>query len=282
MTLKTLNTRRFASKLCRKDIFILEDLHSIMTESYTLNSRKPVMHHLENMGMWTAWMNDFLPKRVEGHREPRVFLFKRDPDDGVVRHWYRQQMQTSKETQEDAYMPVNSKGFDMFPDGIPDIQTVYAVPFKPMDVVTLKTTVNDMMHRFRDGHVVWWRNLIEMFEFEDLQTCGLCKEFRKTIMANASHCNDAKELKRAKANAYKKASKELMVHMSRAEGTHPLFTPPAILLSPGRYLNPNWEQIGEEDAEVMISQIFHKIPEFLDRYVLSKNSGIFKHTQFYF
>jgi hypothetical protein len=241
------------------------------------------MHHLDNMGMWTAWMNDSLPKRVEGHREPRVFLFKRDPDDGVVRHWYRQQMQTSKKTQEDAYMPVNSKGFDMFPDGIPDIQTVYAVPFKPMDVLTLKTTVSDMRHRFGDRHVVWWENLIGMFEFEDLQACELCKEFRKTIMANASNCNDAKELKTAKANGYRKASKELMVHMSRAEDTHPLFTPPNFLVSPGRYLNPDWEQIGEEDAAVMISldKFCPKIPEFLDSYVLSKNSGIFGHTHLY-
>jgi hypothetical protein len=250
MTLITLITRRFASKLCRRDIFILEDLHKIMTDSYTLNSCKPVMHHLDNMGMWTAWMNDFLPKKVEGHRAPRVFLFKRDPDDGVVRHWYRQQMQTSKKTQEDAYMPVNSKGFDMFPDGMPDIQNVYGVPFKPMDVVTLNTTVSDMKHRFRDKHVLWWEDLIAKFEFEDLQSCDLCKEFRKTIMANASHCNDAKELKTAKANAYRKASKELMDHMSRAEDAHPLFTAPNILLSPGRYLNTNWEQIGEEDAEV--------------------------------
>ena len=97
------------------------------------------------------------------------------------------------------------------------------------------------------------KELIEKFEFEDLQSCEVCKEFRKTIMANASHCNDAKELKTAKANAYRKASKALMSQMSRAEDAHPLFTAPNILLSPGRYLNTNWEKIGEDDAEVMMT-----------------------------
>jgi hypothetical protein len=49
-------------------------------------------------------------------------------------------------------------------------------------------------------------------------------------------------------------------------------------------LNPDWEQIGQEDAAVMISldKFCPKIPEFLDSYVLSKNSGIFGHTQLYF
>ena len=183
-----------------------------------------------------------------------MFLFKRDTDDGVVRHWYRQQMQTSKKTQEDAYMPVNS-----------------SVPFKPMEVVTLKKTVSEMMHRFRDKHVLWWEDLIGKFEFEDLQSCSLCKEFRKTIMANASHCNDAKELQRTKGNSYRKASKELMAHMTQTEDAHPLFTVPNLLLCPGRYLNANWEQIGEEDAyaEVMMT---------LDKF--SQNSGIFGQISF--
>jgi hypothetical protein len=75
---------RFSDVFKINDILVLPELHRFIKESYTPT---PIVQHMETMGMWSAWLQGFIPSIVEGHSKPRVFLFKRDPNDDVVRHW---------------------------------------------------------------------------------------------------------------------------------------------------------------------------------------------------
>ena len=278
----------FADKLAVMDVHVLEDLHNIIRGSYT---PRPVVLHLPKVACWSSWMIGWIPKRVEGTSRPRVFLFEKD-DDGVVRHWYlqirhayqktfiyryRQQLQSMKKKsvavavavvgavavagdgdaeKRDEYMPANGRGYSMFPNGIPDFGTLFATPFKPMDVQVFRKMMTEMTHRFSGESVTWWTSLLDNIESEDAAACTVCQGYRVQIMKNASHCHDGDDLRKEKNRAYSKVTKELARHMvTSGDGAHSRFVPRSggELLPPGRFLQ---NSDAEEEEQVFLIFLF--------------------------
>jgi hypothetical protein len=191
----------------------------------------------------------------------------------------------------DEYMPANGRGYSMFPKGIPDFVTLFATPFKPMDVEVLRKMMTEMTHRFSDESVTWWNSLLDNIESEDASACTVCQAYRVQSMKNASHCHDGDDLRKEKSRAYRKATKELARHMaSSGDGAHSRFVPRSggELLPPGRFLENN----DVEEEEQVFSNFFvcntnnnnnpnlnfffgMKIPEFSSKFFWDETSGIF-------
>ena len=152
----------------------------------------------------------------------------------------------------------------MFPNGIPPFDTLFATPFKPIDVQVFRKMMTEMTHRFSDESVTWWNSLLDNIENEAADACMVCQGYRVQIMKNASHCHDGDDLRKEKSRAYRKATKELARHMaSSGDGAHSKFVPRSggELLPPGRFLQNN--EVEEEE----------QVDVFFDFFVCNTNNS---------
>jgi hypothetical protein len=111
----------FSTPLKRAEIFELKDIADVCKSNY---EPKPQFYHLDHMASWASHMSKLLPSQVKGITKPRCFKIFRDSV-GVVRHKYRNQLQTSKKDPKrvDCWMPVNGPGYRMFEKGFPEPST---------------------------------------------------------------------------------------------------------------------------------------------------------------
>ena len=102
-------------KIKVRNMCTLEDLHRACMDAYTESKTIISCHHLDEMGYYSVWMHKYL-EAPTGITNPRCFLFKRN-DEGQVRHWYRQQLQTRKQSRSgDVWFPANEDGLPMWRD----------------------------------------------------------------------------------------------------------------------------------------------------------------------
>jgi hypothetical protein len=140
------------------------------------------MEHVLEMASWGPLLRTYLAKNITGISKPRYFYVKRD-EDGVVRHHYRSQLQNTrtqeqmednenagcspqgtslacfdkdKETRCLAWMPLNTKGFIVFPNGFPSIENIVNVPKKTLDWIGLEKTRDLICHKTSPESRLWW------------------------------------------------------------------------------------------------------------------------------
>ena len=188
---------RFSIGLRSHDIITIEDLHAVCKASYKSKDGEEVeFEHLEEMAGWSVVLSEYLPK-ISGISFPRCFRVKRDKE-GVVRHHYRQQVQSSKNDpdvrshyNEDVvsscgttsgsalvgveadnlnWMPHNQPGFQLFSEkngGLPDLSKIRQVPLKLVDVTSLSDTQNRMKPFITGAAHDWWTQRLQRFQETD-------------------------------------------------------------------------------------------------------------------
>jgi hypothetical protein len=205
----------FSRALKCSDIFTVDDLHRVCKGAYTAQACKCGMasrwqikkntlkdqgcdcpevevgfEHIDVMACWTTHLLEHIPTNIIGVSKPRCFKIERDGH-GVVRHHYRQQLQTSRDQQtiqknlnagvdkqpENSpfeiapevlqWMPHNQEGFRMFNDPFTRELTIYQVPVMPIDTAALEDTCTRLLPYMNEEQTSWWRNRINIFKAED-------------------------------------------------------------------------------------------------------------------
>ena len=200
------------------DLLTLRDLIEACKKAYPGD---PSMVHLNTMGNWTSLFEPML-KKATGISKPRVFVVRRD-DKGVVRHHYRQQMQTSKQDDEDCWFPANSAGHQLI-EGAPDVDKLVSVPFKPVDEQELRDVAKMGKPFMTPEQAAWWDKTIEDFLAEDAHQCPKCTSLRTAMQDNAKSKNDTKEDTRRKGKAQQNIRKEMLEHLDSPSAHHASFT----------------------------------------------------------
>ena len=210
----------FSDALKIEDIITVEDIHRICASAYT---PAPLMIHLDNFASISSLLKPLLPAKMHGHSKPRSFVVRRDRD-GIVRHHYRMQNQTSKKDNIDCWMPCNGPGYRLL-NTLPDESKLRMVPYKPADIIELKDTMKSLYDYCTLEQRAWWQNIIDEFEEQDLATCETCKALRVTMQENGRSKHDDKTQAREKGRKYRAAYKELFQHMEdpSMDASHRLF-----------------------------------------------------------
>jgi hypothetical protein len=240
-------------RIRHEDIITLEDLKKHVIKSY---APTPSFVHLENMASWTTFLEPFLPSRVDGITFPRVFRVQRDAE-GMVRHHYKNQMQTTKKSDPYCWMPANGRGYVML--NYPKMPLeggdyrMLTVPYKPVEHEQLAKTLELIRPRCSDAQVSWWENILARYRLEDATACTTCQGFRKDMERNGKNNKDDKDEAKAKSKLYSKAYKGLKDHLGDDEGDHGLYDGVGI---PSRR-DYRWEDgeyaVEEEPEEEMLS-----------------------------
>jgi hypothetical protein len=158
------------------------------------------MEHLVEMACWGPVLREYLAKNIHGISKPRYFCIKRD-EKGVVRHHYRAQLQklksaadleenihvgcspdgnrmaafdSDKQAATLAWMPLNSPGYEVFPNCFPPIDKIVNVPKKALDWMGLRKCLGLMSGllkvldvRLGGDRFVWWTTTLETMENEE-------------------------------------------------------------------------------------------------------------------
>jgi sporulation protein YlmC with PRC-barrel domain len=213
----------FSTPLKRAEIFELQDITNVCQSNYV---PKPQFFHLEHMASWATHFAKLLPKQVKGITKPRCFVISRDKK-GVVRHKYRNQLQTSKKDpqSQDCWMPVNGPGFRMFERGLPDPSTVVRVPTKAADLVALSDTLKKTEDYMSGSQRQWWKDVIGRFRDEDKVACIECTKLREEMKINSVVKKDVGDARKIKSAAYRKAYKAMYKHLGDEDNRslHALF-----------------------------------------------------------
>ena len=213
----------FSTPLKRAEIFELQDIVNVCKSTY---EPKPQFFHLEHMASWATHFAKLLPKQVKGITKPRCFIIFRDTS-GVVRHKYRNQLQTSKKdpNNQDCWMPVNGSGYRMFERGFPDPAKVVRVPTKAADLEALSETLKKTEDYMSDSQKGWWADVIARFGEEDDEACWECTKLREEMKINSVLKKDVGDIRKSKASAYRKAYKAMYKHLGDEDNSslHALF-----------------------------------------------------------
>ena len=200
------------SVVTRRNIMTIQDLHAAVKESFLPT---PTCTHLDNMGMFVPWFLPLIEKNISGHTKPRCFLFKRSGE-GKVGHFYRQNMQTRKLEDPTCWYPTNSvSGYILFVEDFDavDMSNVFRVPYKPIDLPMLRTTVESLKNVMNEEEEAWWENLLEEFDEQEQNTCGTCIEKRQQLKEFVSNKTDTKDVANEKARGVRRVVKELQEHV---------------------------------------------------------------------
>ena len=211
----------FSHPLNTSDTFTQPDLAATCRANY---KPTPLFVHLDKMACWTALLDPLLPKSISLISKPRYFRVKRD-EDGVVRHHYRKILQDwfknrveneicGNKYMKDEWMPMNSKGYVMFPGFLPRVATLLQVPFKPAPLPELEATVKVFDFYMDDCQKEWWARTLDRFKVEDAAACTLCIDLRKIGRENAKSCKDTKDETAAKQVRGKAAYDEMFRHLA--------------------------------------------------------------------
>ena len=194
-----------------RDMMTLDDLVAACKVGYP---GPPECVHLDNMANWTALFEPVL-ESCQGIRKPRCFVVRRGSD-GVVRHHYRQQMQTRKAENRDCWFPTNSKGLQLLLEP-PDLSKLVRVPFKPVVEKELNDIAEMAKHFCSAEQKQWWTDTIDKFVVEDGVQCPVCVDLRETMKDNAKSKHDTKEESRRKGAAQQQARKDMLEHLKEPD-----------------------------------------------------------------
>ena len=189
----------FSQAFAKHDIKSLADLHRLMTQCYTPH---PECHHLDKMGAFNALLLPYLPAKghIDGITKPRCFKIMRSPSGKVV-YKYRNQLQTEKKAhsqhtkhknrsnqssrpapnsgnpadsanleylvKDDAWMPKESIGYNLFRNGLPDLNDCRLSPYKPIDHPALARMITTLSYHCDTPTLQWWNDLVAQFAAED-------------------------------------------------------------------------------------------------------------------
>lgn len=213
--------------LLRTNIFTIDDLHDTVRKSFL---PVPVCSHIETMGMFAPWLEQYIENQWKGISKPHCFLFKRTAS-GRVGHYFRNQMQTSKKVNQDCWAPNTNSGLQAFQDTVfdsdnklvVDFDSVICVPLKPVSYIKLRETVDTMKDSMTLSQLQWWRDTLRRMEEEDNNACSICTNFREVLGECVSSKRDSKEVRKAKNAKYKATSKELKMHVINSDTPHARF-----------------------------------------------------------
>jgi hypothetical protein len=259
------------------DMMTLDDLTATCKEAY---KDQPEVVHLSNMANWTSLLEPILAKHVAGISKPRCFRVQRDAQ-GVVRHHYRQNMQTSKRLEEDCWYPANSPGYRLITEP-PDLSHLVNVPFKPVDENELKDVEAMATPYMSAGQQRWWHDTIDQFTVEDGNQCEECVALRQTMMANASSKTDSKEEARRKSALQSNARGDMLTHLDIPSEFHPRYEGPTMPEPNYRWV-PNPEEPGaghyedegipEEPASAEEVNLQNQVEGLMQEYIVNHLVG---------
>jgi hypothetical protein len=121
---------RFFSRLSvwlkHRAIYTLTDMINGIKRCFT---PQPRVFEVKSAGLWNRFLDDHIATSASTHKitKPRVFIIKKDPD-GIVRHYWKEEMQSKKRNNPACINPLNRLGYVMFPKGFPKY---------PFDMVTI-------------------------------------------------------------------------------------------------------------------------------------------------
>jgi len=116
----------------------------------------PVQH----IGAFSSLFLLLLESRIVDHMAPRSFKYERDAE-GVVRHWSRMQVTSSKNGFEKVdWAPFNSDGHRLFPRGFPDLTAAKVLPELALDCAAVNITLTVYRLLMSDDKVSWLEQLL--------------------------------------------------------------------------------------------------------------------------
>jgi hypothetical protein len=179
---------------------------------------EPEMVHLDTMANWTSLFQPLLPKTVKGQTKPHCFVVRRDRM-GVVRHHYRQQMQTRKAEEPTCWFPTDGPGHCLL-ENPPDLSKLVNVPFKPVDEKELKDVIKMSSPYLSTEQENWWNDTLDAFVAEDSLLCETCVGLRQCMKDNGKCKSDSKEEARRKSSLWQEARSDMMTHLSGPNEQH--------------------------------------------------------------
>ena len=209
---------RINSVLTRRNIMTIQDLHAAVKESFLPT---PTCTHLDNMGMFVPWFLPLIEKNISGHSQPRCFLFKRSVEDKVG-HFYRQNMQTRKLEFPECWFPANKvSGHSLFKDfAAVDVNKVFQVPYKPINLPSLRITVESLKNVMNEEEEAWWEKLLGDFDEQEQNACDDCIAMRQQLKAFVSNKTDTKDVANEKSRGVKRVVRELQEHVLSEDYQH--------------------------------------------------------------
>ena len=255
-----------ADVLRYKDIYTLDDIHTACASAYGGNLK---FIHLDQMASISTWLDPFLPKGMTGYtKRPRCFVFRKDAE-GVVRHKYRLQLQTTcKGPLACNWMPHNDPGYVLLKK-VPDTASICRVPFKPVDVDSLRKTAKAIAAYCSEVQKKWWQDLLNRFALEDSVSCPTCVSIRQTQKDNARCHTDSKDLARDKSNRWAKSRKEMFRHLAAPGGPHSRFD--GLLFPPARAPAVESEAVAELDED-FVNHLDELQEDGVEEYFINKRS----------
>lgn len=223
---------RFATKLRGQHVMSLPDLMRAIKDAF---QPPPITIRVKEVACWNKFLEPRLLK-VKGIMAPRVFIVKADSS-GVVRHWYKMEMQVRKKVDPSCTLPLNSPGLRMFrQDSWPDLQTlstsVPLAPTKSLRLDALKETVKflDKHDWIADSAKEWWKSFIQEQDDMELDRCHECRRLRAEMVLCRRDIKDLKDVARDKARRLRKFDKELGRHILEDTDIH---DPAGVVFPPG-------------------------------------------------
>ena len=217
--------KHFAEILKHSRCFTAADLMQLIGTSRGKDGKtaKPIIIYVTRLGAFSSLFLPHLVKRVVGHTEPRSFKYERE--EGVVRHWYRMQVNSSKRGREPVdWAPFNRSGYQLFTGAFPDLTTAKCLPELAMDCASLERTLNAYRLFMTQESIQWWEELLANNRAAVANQCVQCRDFRRELLLHAQSKGDEKELAKEKARKRSKAHDGLKRHL-QSDSDHAVFVP---------------------------------------------------------
>jgi hypothetical protein len=191
----------------------VDELHTVFKEHY---KPSPKCIHVTSLPCFNKYLEPHLDK-IEGHTKPAVFIVKRGPD-GIVRHHYKQDMQTRKSEYPTCILPRNRLGLRLFEKhGFPSMSET-VIPCVPWRSVRLKELTRTASYLSNKRWILpktnsWWSKMLQTQEDDEFNRCPECKVIRDKLHLTRQNHADPILVRRKKGRERYKYEKELGKHL---------------------------------------------------------------------
>jgi len=212
---------RISQWLKHRNVYTLPDFISELKKSTTPS---PTVEKITTAGMWNRFLDEHIASAHTIHSvsTPRVYTIKKDPD-GVVRHYYKNEMQQKKRTNPNCVFPLNRKGYEMFPKGCPKYPfDVMEIPKRPINIDELARTQKwlcaDKRTYLTGVQKKWWEELVVDETQRQEDQCSKCLELRGKMATHRQDNHDSNDVVNAKRRDLRKLTDELTAHIKDEPG----------------------------------------------------------------
>lgn len=113
------------------------------------------------------------------------------------------------------WFPSNHPGFELFPDGFPDVCEVRVnkVSTKPLDIAGLRETQKRLQPYLTQAAKTWWETTLLKLEEQDGNSCATCRRLREEQNNCCASKKDDDETRKEKRRRKYHVDKEFLEHL---------------------------------------------------------------------